>query len=328
SPLHLVLKAMDHLPRNFENVLTNLSTCLVLPLSSMVTNPHPHPPYRASWRDLKVHHLYKIDQDLDTLVPIDPSRPLPRSITLKRILQRILAQTLVSHPVLFRACLPTFILESRHLDMPPRGSSPIDLSPFLSALSPGRPWSRLSTRSYRMTCSQHRTNARPIDPTLRPQQLRSFWSFALPHRARNVWFHGLHHKLSCRALLHCLIPSTVASPLCTICQQSAETQAHFLFDCPQKSAVWIGIWLEFFGCFPSPSTLSTAFHSFVFPLTLDTTIPAASVFGLAVLAIWDHHWAFHFQSVPFQPSSVLRTACKSISRLCSELSLDPQDSSP
>ncbi|KAI9024356.1 hypothetical protein CLU79DRAFT_746722 [Phycomyces nitens] len=86
SPLHLVLKAMDHLPRNFENVLTNLSTCLVLPLSSMVTNPHPHPPYCASWRDLKVHHLYKIDQDIDTLVPIDPSRPLHRSITVNRIL--------------------------------------------------------------------------------------------------------------------------------------------------------------------------------------------------------------------------------------------------
>ncbi|KAI9024355.1 hypothetical protein CLU79DRAFT_684505, partial [Phycomyces nitens] len=139
---------------------------------------------------------------------------------------------------------------------------------------------------------------------LRPQQLRSFWSFALPHHARNVWFRGLHHKLSCCALLDCLIPSTVASPQCTISQQSVETQVYFLFDCPQKSAVWIGIWLEFFGSFPSPGTLSGAFQSFDFPSPLDTTIPAALVFGLAVLAIWDHHWAFHFQSVPFQPSYV------------------------
>ncbi|OAD77325.1 hypothetical protein PHYBLDRAFT_141211 [Phycomyces blakesleeanus NRRL 1555(-)] len=58
------------------------------------------------------------------------------------------------------------------------------------------------------------------------------------------------------------------------------------------------------------------------PPTLNPAIPASSVFGLTILAIWDHHWSFHFNSVPFLPSAVLYTACKSISRLCSELELD------
>ncbi|KAI9012126.1 hypothetical protein CLU79DRAFT_770642 [Phycomyces nitens] len=109
---------MDHLPHDFENIFTNLSTCFELPLSSIVTNPHPHLPYRASWCDLKVHHLYKIDSNMDILVSVVPSRHFPRSITLNRILQRISAKTLIVHPVLFRACLPTFILKSRYLDMP------------------------------------------------------------------------------------------------------------------------------------------------------------------------------------------------------------------
>ncbi|KAI9012125.1 hypothetical protein CLU79DRAFT_770641 [Phycomyces nitens] len=120
---------------------------------------------------------------------------------------------------------------------------------------------------------------------------------------------------------------TVSSSLCTIVQQSAETQTNFLFDCPLKLAVWIGIWLEFFGDIPLPGALSAAFQSFVSPSTLDSIISAASVFGLAILAIWDQHWAFHFHSVPFQPSSVLITARKSKSCICSELSLDLTDPS-
>ncbi|KAL0080720.1 hypothetical protein F4703DRAFT_1944638 [Phycomyces blakesleeanus] len=108
---------------------------------------------------------------------------------------------------------------------------------------------------------------------------------------------------------------------------SIETQEHFLLSCPLKSAVWLGIWLEFFGTVPPPSALSSAFTSFLFPPTLNPSMTAASVFGLTILAIWDHHWALHFNSAPFLPSLVLATARKSISRLCSELELDSADSS-
>ncbi|OAD74832.1 hypothetical protein PHYBLDRAFT_144193 [Phycomyces blakesleeanus NRRL 1555(-)] len=118
------------------------------------------------------------------------------------------------------------------------------------------------------------------------------------------------------------MPSTVSSPLCTICQVSIKTQEHFLLACSLKSAVWTGIWLEFFGTIPLPSVLSNTFQFFAFPPTLNPAIPASSVFGLTILAIWDHHWSFHFNSVPFLPSAVLHTARKSISRLCSELELD------
>ncbi|OAD81107.1 hypothetical protein PHYBLDRAFT_161740 [Phycomyces blakesleeanus NRRL 1555(-)] len=267
SPLHLVLKAIDHLPHKFDDVLTNLSTCLMLPLSSMV------------------NHLYQIDHNLDVLMPIAPARPLPRFITLNCILQRLLNHSLVAHPILFRACIPTFILESRHLDMPPQDGSPFDFDPFISALVLGKPWSHLSTRSYRLTCSHHHANAQPLSPHLSPRQLHSFWSFALPYRARNVWFRGLHNKLSCQALLHHIMPFTVSSPLCNICQMSIETQEHFLLSCPLKSVVWLGIWLEFFGTVPPPSALSSAFTSFLFPLTLNSSIPATSVFGLTILAI-------------------------------------------
>ncbi|OAD74519.1 hypothetical protein PHYBLDRAFT_144960 [Phycomyces blakesleeanus NRRL 1555(-)] len=310
SPLHLVLKAMDHLPHKFDDIFTNLSTCLMLPLSAMVNSPPSHPPYRQSWRDLKVNHLYQIDHNLDVLMPIAPARPLPRFITLNHILQRLLDHSLVAHPILFRAY-----------------GSPFDFDPFISALVFGKPWSRLSTRSYWLTCSHHHANAQPLSPHLSPRQLHSFWSFTLPHQARNVWFRGLHNKLSCRALLHHIMPFTVPSPLCNICQMSIEMQEHFLLSCPLKSAVWLGIWLEFLSTVPPPSALSLAFTSFLFPPTLNPSIPAALVFGLTILAIWDYHWTLHFNSAPFLPFLVLATARKSISRICSEHELDSADSS-
>ncbi|OAD72124.1 hypothetical protein PHYBLDRAFT_147099 [Phycomyces blakesleeanus NRRL 1555(-)] len=94
------------------------------------------------------------------------------------------------------------------------------------------------------------------------------------------------------------------------------------YCCPLKSAVWTGIWLEFFGTVPLPSVLSSALQSFVFPPMLNPAFPASSVFGLTILTIWDHHWSFYFKSVPFLPSAVLHIARKSISHLCSELELD------
>ncbi|OAD65206.1 hypothetical protein PHYBLDRAFT_153684 [Phycomyces blakesleeanus NRRL 1555(-)] len=275
SLLHLVLKAMDTLPRNFDRVVLNLSSCLILPLSSMISSMPSHPPYRPAWRDLRVHHLYQIESNLDILTPITLSRPLPRSVTLNCILNRIRDHTMVLHPILFRACIPSFVLAFQQPDLPIRDGSSIDLQPLLSAQLPGQTWSRLTTRSYRSACSHQLSDARPIHPPLIPRQLRSFWSFALPHQAQNVWFRGLHNKLSCRALLYRIMPSTVSSPLCTICQVSIETQEHFLLACPLKSAVWTGIWLEFFGTVPLPSALSNAFQSFVFPprLTLRSLLP-------------------------------------------------------
>ncbi|OAD76238.1 hypothetical protein PHYBLDRAFT_143219 [Phycomyces blakesleeanus NRRL 1555(-)] len=88
------------------------------------------------------------------------------------------------------------------------------------------------------------------------------------------------------------------------------------------------IWLEFFGTVPPPSALSSAFTSFPFPPMLDPSIPAASVFGLKILEICDHHWALHFNSAPFLPSLVLSIARKSISRLCPQLELNFADFPP
>ncbi|OAD73789.1 hypothetical protein PHYBLDRAFT_145260 [Phycomyces blakesleeanus NRRL 1555(-)] len=60
-------------------------------------------------------------------------------------------------------------------------------------------------------------------------------------------------------LAYCVL--LISSPLCSIFQGFIETQEHFLLSYPLKSAVWLGICLEFFVTVPPPSTLSV-FTSF------------------------------------------------------------------
>ncbi|OAD72128.1 hypothetical protein PHYBLDRAFT_71284 [Phycomyces blakesleeanus NRRL 1555(-)] len=50
--------AMNTLPQNFDRVVLNLSSCLILPLSSMISSMPSHPPYRSAWRDLRVQFIF------------------------------------------------------------------------------------------------------------------------------------------------------------------------------------------------------------------------------------------------------------------------------
>ncbi|OAD79565.1 hypothetical protein PHYBLDRAFT_139594 [Phycomyces blakesleeanus NRRL 1555(-)] len=130
-------------------------------------------------------------------------------------------------------------------------------------------------------------------------------------------------KISCRARLHSLLPLAFPSPTCSICSLSSDSQDHFFFTCPLKNAVWIGMWLEFFGTIPTPTALHNAFHFFFFPSSLNSSIPPSTVFGCTLLAIWRHHWTFIFDDSPFVPSAVVGTARKTLTRICQELDLDP-----
>ncbi|OAD67307.1 hypothetical protein PHYBLDRAFT_174348 [Phycomyces blakesleeanus NRRL 1555(-)] len=90
---------------------------------------------------------------------------------------------MVLHPILSQACISSFALTFQQSDLHIRDGLSIDLQPLLLAQLPGQIWSRLTTRSYCSACSHQLVNTRPIQPPLHQQQLRSFWSFVLPHRA-------------------------------------------------------------------------------------------------------------------------------------------------
>ncbi|OAD68211.1 hypothetical protein PHYBLDRAFT_173701 [Phycomyces blakesleeanus NRRL 1555(-)] len=323
SPLHLAFAAIDHLPHNFDNVVVNSTTCLALPLSAVTIVPASQARFPPSWQDLLVSHLYTFDPVLASLRSISITSSHPRSRVINKFLGRVQLNTLTLHSIIVRACCSPRELTEQYPSLFVQDGTSIDLFPFFNAFVPSQTWARLSTRTFRGLCSHHLVRARYFDPPRGSHHWRTFWSFPLPLVARNIWFRGLHDKISCRARLHSLLPLAFPSPTCSICSLFSDSQDHFFFTCPLKNAVWIGMWLEFFGTIPTPTALHNAFHFFSFPSSLNSSIPPSTVFGCTLLAIWRHHWTFIFDDSPFVPSAVVGTARKTLTRICQELDLNP-----
>ncbi|OAD80080.1 CCHC-type zinc finger transcription factor [Phycomyces blakesleeanus NRRL 1555(-)] len=322
-PLHLAFVAIDHLLHNFDNVMVNSTTCLALPLSVVTIVPASQARFPPSWQDLLVSHLYTFDPALASLRSISITSSHPRSRVINKFLGQVQLNTLTLHSIIVCACCSPHELTEQYPSLLVQDGTSIDLFPFFNALVPSQTWACLSTRTFRGLCSHHLVHARYFDPPCGSCHWRKFWSFPLPLVARNIWFRGLHDKISCRACLHFLLPLAFPSPTCSICSLSSDSQDHFFFTCPLKNAVWIDMWLEFFGTISIPTALHNAFHFFSFPSSLNSSIPPSTVFGCTLLAIWRHHWTFIFDDSPFVPSAVVGTACKTLTRICPELDLDP-----
>ncbi|KAI9243819.1 hypothetical protein BDA99DRAFT_314967 [Phascolomyces articulosus] len=79
---------------------------------------------------------------------------------------------------------------------------------------------------------------RPCDPPLNSKPWSRFWNLDIRYQARNFWFRTLHHKLSCRRVLHKLLPHEYPSPLCPICSNLIDDEYHFIYWYPRKWLIW------------------------------------------------------------------------------------------
>ncbi|KAF9123427.1 hypothetical protein BGW39_008979 [Mortierella sp. 14UC] len=129
-------------------------------------------------------------------------------------------------------------------------------------------------------------------PPLTPAFWNAFWKNAIPHNARNAWWHLLIKKLPSGSVLHSLFPKT--RPLvCRICQVHVETDVHLLFSCPKKLQVWQDAlsryvedrtWSADYICslfFPDPD-----------PVQPRDDVPIFLLIGAILATIWRYHFAF------------------------------------
>ena len=68
---------------------------------------------------------------------------------------------------------------------------------------------------------------------------KTFWSLALPHKARTCWWRLLREKLYLRVTLHKWDARRWETPQCQFCIEGAEDAQHFFVSCPKK---WPFIW--------------------------------------------------------------------------------------
>src|SRR6478735_11242638 len=90
-------------------------------------------------------------------------------------------------------------------------------------------------------------------------------------------------------------------------QESGRNTFPFLFDCPQKLAVWSLLWDSQFEQPFSKYSLRRALFLLDFPKCRSDTVHAPSIFiGIILLATWRNHWAVIFDNRPFLTDVTIR----------------------
>ncbi|KAG1136076.1 hypothetical protein G6F37_012404 [Rhizopus arrhizus] len=152
-------------------------------------------------------------------------------------------------------------------------------------------------------------------PTASQVSWRTFWTCAIPHKARSILWRLYHRKLSCRSRLHRLIPSRIPNPCCPLCGDD-ETDEHFLWSCPDKRPIWSTLASRFL---VDPNCLQFSHVSQLPPIEL-AILPNFHFDGFifiacTVIAIWQIHWKYVFHSPEFWPDEAAARATLLLRRL-------------
>ena len=167
---------------------------------------------------------------------------------------------------------------------------------------------------------------------LRPHQWRQLWSIPIPLTARTVWFRSLHGKLPRKSILHHHIPHDHPSPYCTICSTSTvEDHIHFLVSCPLKFPIWKEMYHSFISTAPITDTillqhLIDLLQCKSLSMDRDEPLPFADLslnqlFACTLLAIWQAHWRWIFDTTPFLLIPVRHCLTRFLTQLDAELHL-------
>ncbi|KAL0097125.1 hypothetical protein J3Q64DRAFT_1857049 [Phycomyces blakesleeanus] len=294
--------------------------CLALPLHSVCLPATSTTSFPPSWQHLRVEDAFLVDPSFDILCRRALADFPCNLFILRKFFKRVDSCNILLQPFLVRAFLPSHILQLNDPSIPSRSGSSINASPFVCGLLPGILWSKLKPHMYRSLCSSSVSS--PLSSTLSSSQWQIFWNLPIHHHVCNIWYRGLHHKLSSRSLLHRILPGPFPTNSCPICEVSTDTPDHFLFFSPLKIDVWSTFWQDVFGSHPTLPILHDAFYNLSFPYIRPSDIHAASLFSCALLAIWQHHWSTVFDNTPFVSSTILSTASRLVAIFKAKKSLD------
>jgi hypothetical protein len=175
-------------------------------------------------------------------------------------------------------------------------------------------------------------------PLMSPKQWKNFWKIQIPLPARTIWYRTIHNKIPTKVLLHKHTQSKHPSPNCPLCSSyipTRETLDHFIFECPLKFHVWQTIYYAYIRhSLPSPPPNRITLSSFYLLLHLSFStvhrtfhplfpkLTSHQIFACTLQCVWQAHWRFVFDDIPFRPSKVLKSIARLLTQLDSELQLD------
>lgn len=337
GPVRNMLRSIDSLQHNFQLCYSTMSTCLQLPLLDLLVHQRPpdyslsspfSPPstvlqHHTTLRQLKGADIFRFNTERLALEFHHNTNALShRNSSAKAIAliqsNRLLLHNFVQYHFLTLVPRPTNALQA-HLNIDTNTSNLSALHSFLqaiirnpSATSNNRSTiSSMSTKYFKALPSS--SPPPPPNFTLSSSKWKTFWKLQIPLNARNTWYRVLHKKITSKQKLHLYMPSEYSDkcPLCPAPHQIENTE-HFLFSCPLKYLVWttaISLYID-------PTLTSCTYNQYLDFLYMKSTITRTSslqysdlsvsqVFACIQQAIWNSHYRFVFDFIPFVPSHVL-----------------------
>lgn len=288
STFSLLVKAIDMIPESFSKVVVSSSTCLEIPLSSLVL---PNIIFGRSTASLLISTAYTLNTEREgCLRPKTNAEFLHRPNLSKKFLRLVSKNEIILAPFFVRSFIPAryarldsfpFNQVADHLD--------ITIEPFLQAIevisTPFTSFTPLTTKIFRQ-----RWSTSPLSPILFPLPFspdisfpwNKFWLLPLSHSCRKIWYRFIQKKLPHKSFLHRVMPDSFTSSACPICLDPVESSSHFLFTCPSKLEVWKHMWHTYIDSSLSSFSLDIlifAIHThriFSSPSSISTGIPPLS----------------------------------------------------
>ncbi|CEP18787.1 hypothetical protein [Parasitella parasitica] len=312
SSWSLLFKAIDRLPKDFSNTVASASTCLEVPLASVILPSSSSVELGRSLARLPSSVAYTMGSDPDSCLRSKQNTEFSVYPNLaKKFLKLVKRDDIQLSPFFVRAFIHShFSSFGRFPFLQVEDHTVVDVSPFVASLNIcSSRGTAMSTKSYRRLCQPPIDAKPPLPPPLDPDisvAWFDFWLLPISHSCRNIWYRFLHRKIPHKSLLHRFMPEFFPSPSCAICSDSDDTLDHFLFSCPLKRSVWHTIQQRHLPFLSAPWTsvdlhlLLTTVRFPVFPLQSALLVIAATL-----ESIWTSHWSFIFSDTPFTLDSVL-----------------------
>ncbi|KAG2216069.1 hypothetical protein INT45_001342, partial [Circinella minor] len=204
----------------------------------------------------------------------------------------------------------------------------VDLTPFYNRLQINTiPLHQCTTRTYRLS-RQHSTITMvaedPSYPSLAKSKWKVFWKARILPAARTIWWRALHNKISCRSILHHILPTHFDTDLCPLGDLQTDSVSHFLFSCESKWIVWQQVLQDCTLTTVSQEMIADAIFNLHIPDWNSFPSPLSPIQLLSgtLLGVWRAHWLLVFSSVPFTPSNVIDSTHKLINFRLEEAHFD------
>ncbi|CAO3635655.1 unnamed protein product [Cunninghamella echinulata] len=129
----------------------------------------------------------------------------------------------------------------------------------------------------------------------------NFWQLNIPHKAIEIWWRILIHKLPTNCTLHQMIPTKFQTPRCSFCPDFEDNQ-HFILHCKKKKEFWKAF---LYSKNIPQEEFNNIWSSITFNGINKVNNNTLILIGHVLLILWQQHWHHFFEETTWRTDFAL-----------------------